>query len=429
MFIGQRPPALSLQRKTKEHCIEPTSPATTTFSSLSWTAEKSTAELAVLLKHAYASLHEKEKDLTLAAEVGHYLLENNMMLQSQYESLLQQQQQEDDTNMQLLSQRKAHQMILDELQDKNMELQQLLEDAQQQTDKLQMVHDKKARGLNHDLTILRDHLERATQKIQELEDDQRCKQQQQQQQQRQQEHDDDDEEEVMALFHRIQQLEQENDQLMHSRQSIQDRLNKALSDVELQQQFNLNQWEDYAQLTETYQRQFHQIAQLNLSLQEHRHLLLSHWMDDNTNTMNNENNDTLMVELEKAWHRDQWNLTKNDDDDDGYSSLPASIHESSGIKKDSYNDHDFSDHVMYTKERKEEVDDGLFGPLDTDVLTSYDLYPHITTSKGLVITQQQQQQQQGMVYKMQRWCRFAIVLTMAVFINVLEGPDVMLETK
>lgn len=62
MFAGQRPQPLSLKRAntTKELWSEPSSPATT-FSSLSWAAEKSAAELAGLLRNAHASLREKEK--------------------------------------------------------------------------------------------------------------------------------------------------------------------------------------------------------------------------------------------------------------------------------------------------------------------------------------------------------------------------------
>ncbi|SAM01292.1 hypothetical protein [Absidia glauca] len=414
MFAGKRPQPLTLQQRVntmgKNLWPEPTSPAATTittFSSLSWAAEKSAAELRVHLKNAHMSLREKEKDLTLAAEIGHYLLENNAALKSQYESLLRQQEEDDwlcssgddcqgddnydddhDRDLILLSRNKMHQQVLGELQDKNMELQRLLEDAQHQTDKVKMVHDKKARELEYDITLLKDHLDMAAQRIEEMEDhDQQHpsplnKDQQQQhhqdeasRQQRQQQHD----ALLLELQLKIDQLEHENNQLIHNRQTIQDRLDRALYDVDaLQTQFNIGEWtrEGYAQLNDAYQQQFSHIAQLNVSLEEHRHILtnlvehgglghmyshlndlpaISHSTSSAATTLQSTTDHhphtvtkshSLMAELEKAWHRDQsasgtttqqqaWrfyddgedddddnhDLHQDDDIDDGYSSL------------------------------------------------------------------------------------------------------------
>ncbi|ORZ12266.1 hypothetical protein BCR42DRAFT_493649 [Absidia repens] len=533
MFAGQRPKPLSLKRistTTRDLWSEPSSPA-----SLSWTDEKSTSELVVLLKNAHASLREKEKDLTLAAELGHYLLEKNTALKSQYEELLHQQEQYNECNddmdnddhdsdnaLLLLSQHQAHQQVLTDLQDKNVELQRLLDDAQQQTDKLQTARDKKARELEYDITLLKDHLEMASRRIEEMEDDQhyrnvRQRQQYQhtrrhhyqhsgdnqcnnQQQQQQQQHDS----VLMELREKINQLESENNQLVHTRQLVQSRLDRALTDVDaLQTQCHFDEWtrERYTQLNDAYQQQFNHIAQLNVSLEEHRHVLANlvdrgNWTDHRTSSntpimvtgidnhlQNDHRNDNLMIELEKTWHRDQSlntgpdhgtpleilqqpfsnGLQQDDGDDDGYPSLV-----SVGIKlqqQDSFdsavylNDASSSDsappssppaldHVPllnYTDNSDSQVfdhvnsdtdddddddgDDGdvnLFGPEDAmDAITSYNLYP------TLVVAGKQPKVQSstttGMVHKAQRWCRFAIVLTMAALINAFEGPDAMLD--
>ncbi|CAG8447177.1 8309_t:CDS:2 [Diversispora eburnea] len=72
----------------------PASPSSPSYSSLpsptfsgSWNQNKSQAELTSLLKEAYNSLKDKERDLMLAAEVGKSLLENNIALKSQYDAL------------------------------------------------------------------------------------------------------------------------------------------------------------------------------------------------------------------------------------------------------------------------------------------------------------------------------------------------------
>ncbi|CAO3598535.1 unnamed protein product [Absidia cylindrospora] len=507
MFAGQRPQPLSLKRANMSNDLwsEPSSPATT-FSSLSWAAEKSAAELAGLLKNAHASLREKEKDLTLAAELGHYLLENNAALKSQYESLLQQQNQQDENsnvvgdgddhlhnerNLLLLSQQKAHQLALGELQDKNMELQRLLQDAQQESDKLQLVHDRKARELEHDITLLKDHLDLAAQQIEEMEEDRQYKSMRQRQQQHpckqrryqyphQNDLDEYNEERqqhdsvLNDLQTKIRQLENENNQLVHTRQSVQERLDRALHDVDaLQHQFKLGQWtrDGYTKLNDAYQRQFSHIAQLNVSLEEHRHTLinlvehgvlgnmndnsrsilaLSHSSSSAATTLKSsngpfpschttaptvENNNNLMTELEKAWHRNitpdigtttqHWRIEDDvNDDDDGYSSLPDGFkqQQQSACFTDTScfylsstqtppaflddNDDDdcnyYSDNIMnkYDDDGNNK-DDDLFGPLDaTDIKTSYNLYPDMISkstcaySSGLLVAGQPKEHQE-----------------------------------
>nr|CAG8594245.1 13551_t:CDS:2 [Entrophospora candida] len=51
-------------------------------------ASRTPAELTALVKEAYGIIREKERDLTLAAEIGKSLLENNITLKSKYEGLV-----------------------------------------------------------------------------------------------------------------------------------------------------------------------------------------------------------------------------------------------------------------------------------------------------------------------------------------------------
>ncbi|CAG8529005.1 27619_t:CDS:2, partial [Dentiscutata erythropus] len=74
----------------------PASPSSPTYSpcasptlSGSWNMSmKSHAELTASLKEAYNLVKEKERDLTLAAEIGKSLLENNIALKAKYEELV-----------------------------------------------------------------------------------------------------------------------------------------------------------------------------------------------------------------------------------------------------------------------------------------------------------------------------------------------------
>lgn len=504
-----------------------------------------------------------------------------MTLKSQYDSLLYQQQQQQQLRLQedadageeedwgyyygndsntttkrlansssFQYNKAAHQIELASLQDKNMELQRLLEDAQQQADKLQAVHDKKARELEHDVTVLKDHLDLATQKIEEMEEDQHHRSVRQRRHHEEQhprnmrhpsfssydQHLQQHDSLLADLRSKISQLEHENNQLVESRRSVQDRLNRALYDVEaLQTQFNLGEWtrEGCAQLNTAYQRQLDYIAQLNESLEEHRHILTSlvengvlgdsninmiiskSYRNEGHHNINiniNNNNNNLMAELGQAWHRDQLikdsavqigaakhhqqqqqqqqrhgplsnHLNRDDEDDDGYSSLPldgikqhrhhrfgylestSSAHLSlyrtsstSPASAHAYHLPTFSDnngnqvynHMMaddyddYDDDTDDDdEDDELYGPLDsTDAITSYNLYPNLTgryeypttITTGLMMaglkgrhSHHEEEAAAGVVHKVQRWCRFAIVLTVAVFINAFEGPDTMLE--
>jgi len=54
----------------------------------SWAQTRSQAELTALLKDAYIRIREKERDLTLAAEIGKSLLDNNNDLKAKYEALI-----------------------------------------------------------------------------------------------------------------------------------------------------------------------------------------------------------------------------------------------------------------------------------------------------------------------------------------------------
>jgi len=65
-----------------------TSPVPSSPMSGSWNVSKSQAELTGMLKEAYNVIRERERDLTLAAEIGKSLLENNIALKAKYEGAI-----------------------------------------------------------------------------------------------------------------------------------------------------------------------------------------------------------------------------------------------------------------------------------------------------------------------------------------------------
>ncbi|CAG8458542.1 11167_t:CDS:2 [Paraglomus brasilianum] len=83
---------------TSNNSSPPVSPSSySTYSALpsptlsgSWSQTRSQAELTALLKDAYIRIREKERDLTLAAEIGKSLLDNNNDLKAKYEALMDQ---------------------------------------------------------------------------------------------------------------------------------------------------------------------------------------------------------------------------------------------------------------------------------------------------------------------------------------------------
>ncbi|RGB30344.1 hypothetical protein C1646_817978 [Rhizophagus diaphanus] len=72
---------------TPSRHFEGSVPASPTFSG-TLNSNRSQAELTALLKEAYNTIRDREKDLTLAAEIGKSLLENNIALKSKYESAI-----------------------------------------------------------------------------------------------------------------------------------------------------------------------------------------------------------------------------------------------------------------------------------------------------------------------------------------------------
>ncbi|KAF7723780.1 hypothetical protein EC973_001693 [Apophysomyces ossiformis] len=296
----------------------PPSPSlsTTSFmSSMSWMAEKSSTELIPMLKNAYSALRDKEKDLMLAAEIGKSLLENNLHLKSSYESLLQKthcsstspfptpstsyesdliadddddddddsgHESEDDEairhGMQFIPSRGTRDAMIEVLEKKNSELSMRLETVVAEQESVDRSNAKKQRKLEAEISALKANLDIATTKIQELQE-MNARQQRLEAAQQQQLSQEDQiyaEEMVDELLTKIDGIQTENEMILKSKAELEAKLAQTLADLRnLKKQCEQFQFtsEDHEALKEAYNRQFHYIAELNASLEEHRAVL------------------------------------------------------------------------------------------------------------------------------------------------------------
>ncbi|ORZ10151.1 hypothetical protein BCR42DRAFT_381062 [Absidia repens] len=267
----------------------PTFSTTSLISSMSWIADKGPQDLIPLLKNAYTAIKEKEKDLTLAAEIGKQLLSTNVELEQNYRQLLQRQQQQplsatdenestdDDEcpDMQYIPSMNARQVIIEVLEQKNVELNERLESLSTEHTTMKNTSGKRTKQLEAEMTALKNDLEMATNKIQELELLNK-KQQENQLRNRNGKNNSNNENEATSidgLLNDVQRLETEHQQALEAKRTMESKLAAALTDLhQLKQQFDNFEFTEsgYKTLQQTYDRQFQHITQLNQSLEDHR---------------------------------------------------------------------------------------------------------------------------------------------------------------
>ncbi|CAO3608556.1 unnamed protein product [Cunninghamella echinulata] len=315
----------------------PTLSTTSFMSSVSWMAEKSTAELIPLLKNAYHAIRDKERDLVLAAEIGKSLLDNNIMMKKRYEELLQntrssqylitdsaavaalptpsssiltnkkyesdsgiescldscddydyEDEDENSKTMRFVSSTSTREAMIEVLESKNIELNTRLETILDEQKNMDKNNTKRRQELEEEIKELQQTLEMATNKIHQLES-MKGKQPQYnasgkkrggngQGQQNGQENDNNDENQQMMdeLIDQIDNLKTENDLAVKSKKELETKLADTLKDLrKLKEQFDNFQFtkDDHENLKTAYERQFKHIDELNTSVEEHRRLL------------------------------------------------------------------------------------------------------------------------------------------------------------
>ncbi|KAI8645354.1 hypothetical protein BD408DRAFT_411786 [Parasitella parasitica] len=507
--------------KTTDVCNDtPLSPSLSTASSLkssmSW-MQKSPNELIPMLKNAYSSLKDKERDLKLAAEIGKSLLENNMALRTNYDHLLsnysplptpsnssnslicltatiEEEPQEQDLKYVPPTTREA---LVEMLEKKNQDLATQLDTVLSKQEKLDRSHTKKARQLETQVELLQTSLDRATTKIQEMENTKRktltkdgssgsgstvndgrgntsptiltvnsntctgnC----------------------ADLQLKMEQLKIENDHVSQAKAQIEKNLFETLHDLRLlKQQFEEFQFtaHDHEQLRKAFDAQHLHINELKNSLEEHRSLLtklrergVCLLTQEEDSVMKN----SLLTELENAWSKHQTPLSASlysqdrDDEDDCCSSTASSILfqpfqaiynqlpnvdtalesilvKAGAVEKDALDDalsligrlENEYDHEKFLLEKRHlcyKDDYQCLDSLQDDTATSdFDYFeemplsnvhaPTITSASATGLVGLAQNLIKSMFYMTWRWFRFMLVMTIAIFMSLKEGPNAL----
>lgn len=507
LLAAQRRPTLNIPSASLAASPGPPSPTMSTnsiISSMSWIVEKSPTDLIPMLKNAYTALKDKERDLVLAAEIGKSLLENNIQLKSKYETLLQQLHmyqnqpsappsatpQETDQCSRIPS-KSTRDAIIDVLETKNAELTSRLEASLEEAETLEKGNKKVTKKLEAEIAALKDDLNIAAQKIQELQDmnkeaAERHRRLEAEAAEKKSESPSAESYELIGnMFEKVGKLEIENTSLQAAKWELEAKLSTTFRDLRLlKDQFESFQFtqEDYDSLQEAYHRQFSHIAELNDSLEEHRSLVqklrdrgVQISSPNQTPTPSQYNGvsekdpslhkKSLLSELESEWFKGISHNSKNMSSPSHASSIsrmldfaqatedsllsfyndPAEYALSSILSGNGITDPSILDEAVEFINRLEQND--LWSPADSSQgdsvdLPEFGLYPDCDDlvedidDNGLVVILAPKRKAaiSGKMRRLLRsffrtiwkWCRFAMILTAAVLINLWHGPKSML---
>lgn len=436
-------------------------------------------------------------DLLLAAEVGKSLLEHNQNLKSDYNELLQKikdceeetrlysiksihsDNEEDDNTMHLLPSKDTYKLMIETLERLNEETQYTLEQTQQEADITNQANLQKQRKLEQEIKVLKDHLEIAAQKVEELEEQNRLQQERTKQLENKQHLERRKFEDLRLLEELTVQMESlftENQQLHSSKKSVEEKLLRTMQDLETIRRdfesFELTQ-QNYEALKAAFDRQKLHIRELNDSLEEHR-MILSQlrdkgvWSSGSSATPSLSGHQSLfstclskqslMGELENAWCK-KYLPKEQDPPSSNSSSISSKLQDFASKTERSFSSFcnapaDYAIETMLsavghrsileeTTELLKSVTAGssvlsnLFEPEGNgSVYAECNIYPKVTEhriamekppKKGLL--QLLQMQLKYLFNSLFQWCRFAIVLTAAVLINLWKGPRLLLLHK
>ncbi|CAO3667748.1 unnamed protein product [Umbelopsis ramanniana] len=466
------------------------------ISSMSWIVEKSPTDLIPMLKNAYTALKDKERDLVLAAEIGKSLLENNIQLKSKYETLLQQlhmyQNQSSASSAAPPSATHSSEDNHHQCSNSNNNRIPSKKASLEEAESLEKSNKKVTKKLEAEIAALKDDLNIAAQKIQELQD---MNQQAAERQRRLEAEAAEKSESPSAesyelignMFEKVGKLEIENISLQAAKFELEAKLSTTFRDLRLlKDQFESFQFtqEDYDSLQEAYHRQFSHIAELNDSLEEHRNLvqkLRDRGMQIGTPNQTptpslydgtkkedpSLHKKSLLSELESEWFKGISHNSQNMSSPSHASSIsrmldfaqatedsllsfynnPAEYALSTILSGNGITDPSILDEAVEFINRLEQ--DDLWSPADSSLsdfdpvdLPEFGLYPDCDDlvedidDNGLVVILAPKRKAaiSGKMRRLLRsffrtiwkWCRFAMILTAAVLINLWHGPKSML---
>ncbi|KAI9270819.1 hypothetical protein BY458DRAFT_509832 [Sporodiniella umbellata] len=436
-------PDTNIQKHT--HYSEPCSPVSSSsfLSNVSCMAEKSASELATLLKNAYKSIREKEKDLILVAEIGKSLLEHNQSLKTNYDKLLQNVSQlnEGEDDMRLVSNKRAFDKMIESLQYKNEEIQHMLDRTHQHSTASQQTHARNKRKLETEIEILQKSLDSAASKIQELEEE-RLRSQLRANRQYEMKVEQQHKEDILLLEElsgKMEDLHRENGYLVRSKRALEEKLALTLRDLDRLRKefegFELTQ-QGYQTLQEAFERQTAHVRELNERLEEHQTILSRH-AEPILSPVNDNLRDELSLAKAEPKHTcaklyDLASLTEKHLA--LFCSAPAdyaldTLLSTVGIGNRA-NLQEAEKLLLATDEPE------LFGPDQSQYYAERDLYPSQQALVPPTSSDSIESMPKGLIQRILlhirhlfrsifRWCRFALILVTAVLINLWKGPDLI----
>ncbi|KAI9252520.1 hypothetical protein EDC94DRAFT_620804 [Helicostylum pulchrum] len=384
---------------------------------------------------------------------------------------------------------RTREALVEMLEKQNHDLSLQLEESLINQDKLDRKATKKTRQLKTELDFLQSSLDQATQKIQELEEFRRKKTSTKEggtDETWPDQHD-----QCVETF--ISQLKQENEQLTQSKQEIEKNLAHSLQDLRtLKQQCQQFQFtaEAHEQLKQSFEAQNLHIQELKQSLEDHR-LLFSRLRDrgidipstfnssidgESTDDDDDMNKYNLSSELENAWFKHQTCPVSSSSRSDAtsifqpfqamYNQLPSvdsaleSIILKAGVvEKDALDDalsligrlEDEYDHQKFLQEKRHiYCEQDYEGKLEIDYDYDDTSFDEKTDESVYYEEEEVEEDDEKQVYVNQspdgiigyvkstiksilyttwRWFRFLIVMTIAIFLSLKQGPNGLKKTR
>lgn len=395
---------------------------------------------------------------------------------------------EHENNMRLISSKKAYDKIIESLESKNAEIQSMLDHTQQHAEQTDQAHLQRQRKLEAEIEALKANLDMAAQKVQELEENKQLQQERVRQldekkdyQQRQTE----DLELLQELTMKMEEMCIENKHLQSSKRAVEEKLIVSLQDLErLRKEFERFELtnQGYTELHDAFERQTTHIRELNDSLEDHR-LILSRlrdrgvWSPHHSTTPSVSGHQSifsayaskqsLLGELEHAWSNSN-KLSKSQSETNLSSSKSAlseklfdfasmternltsfyhapvdyafdTLLSTVGIEDRSL----FHEAEQFLSKAYSDYDEDLFEPEGNGTIyAEKDLYPKTKPilQPNQTVMVPANEVHKGLINRIIfhiryafrsifRWCRFAIILTTAIFINLWKGPDLLLNKQ
>ncbi|KAG1049822.1 hypothetical protein G6F43_007876 [Rhizopus delemar] len=402
-------------------------------------AEKTSSELIPMLKNAYHTLKDKEKDLLLAAELGKSLLEHNLQLKSSYDSLLKKSTTPpispssststkftDKDDMRFIPSHTACEAMIDVLEKKNVELTRKIELTVKAQEELK--HPKNIKRLKDEICFLKSQLDIASTKIQELQD-MRSRQKHPKVRRAPEK---EEEDVIERLYETLDQKREEKASVHRSKLELESKLAVTLKDLcELKRQYDSFQFtlQDFEQLQQAYERQKAHVEELKSSLEEHRVMVQK--LNGEPDSVPLVPNMSLLSELEYHWLKSPSVILSKvtgldqqviDEAFDFMSQIEASSQSASSSSHPASSQPASS----YLSSVYSLADDLLSSP--DDRYPTLDLYPHLPTRpcflelEPLNFIERLKNHIQKLFNLVWKWCRFSMVLTTVLVISAWQGP-------